>query len=60
MIGNMKLYYLVERDEDDRDEVRAVSGPFYTWNDAHDAKRKAGADRYLLEIAEEIHHVRVL
>jgi hypothetical protein len=63
MIKKMRLFYVVDNSDSNpnrsRGEVEAVAGPFYTWNDAADAKRKMDYSE-LLSIGELTAHVEVL
>jgi hypothetical protein len=59
MIKKMKLFYIVDHSDTTLGEVEAVAGPFHTWTDAADAKRKMDDAEYL-RIGELTAHVEVL
>lgn len=58
MIKKMSLFYVVDAPKDRETDAYYVAGPFRTWSDARDAKRKI-PDEYLLGLAEQIVHVEV-
>lgn len=58
MIKKMRLFYVVDNSQPSLGEVEAVAGPFYTWSDAYDAKKKMDYPE-LLSIGELTAHVEV-